>query len=456
MVQSTIAGTNPGNIVVPLSAIIDQLQGKLSSSDIDKLLYAIIAKKKNEVRPGDLITAELMNQLLRDIEDLNVRMAKLEAGVISGSAPVIDSVNPNPLRVGDTLTINGRNFEVPADSNIVTVGGSVINVFDVNSTATKLMFGVPFISISGARLETQATVRNRFGIDSESLTLLPELKVPKGFVAVVQDDANKNLPVLNPGDEVDIGFFIDSQTDIAESYAITFDYIDIIPPGTQQDWKTNTSLRSTTGPLPSPLLLNPFSPTKIIARVRVPGGTTAHTSKAKLTVGINSVNNPTGLNRKSDPLAIVAGEKLPFNDPRVEWVNEVPAQPTTTNKARRVQDAATGKEFVEIPFNNGTGLLELRATVKQGGTFTYTAVLDPNATGVWNPIAPSPSTSTRLAGENDLIGIILKLLAAANPAHTEARTLTVKAVRTPPPGAPPSDTDTFTSWTTINIRGYTP
>src|SRR5207302_6774678 len=60
MVQSTTTSANPDNIVVPLSAIIDQLQGKLSSADINALLYAIVAKKKNEVRPGDLISAELM------------------------------------------------------------------------------------------------------------------------------------------------------------------------------------------------------------------------------------------------------------------------------------------------------------------------------------------------------------------------------------------------------------
>jgi len=71
---------NPGSIVVPLSEIIDQLQGKLSSSDIDALLFAIISKQKQQVLPGDLITADLMNQVLADLQDLNVQVAKLAGG----------------------------------------------------------------------------------------------------------------------------------------------------------------------------------------------------------------------------------------------------------------------------------------------------------------------------------------------------------------------------------------
>ncbi len=71
---------NPGNIVVPLSQIIDQLQGKLSSSDIDKLLFDIISKRKDQVRPGDLITADLINQILADLQDLNAQIASLSVG----------------------------------------------------------------------------------------------------------------------------------------------------------------------------------------------------------------------------------------------------------------------------------------------------------------------------------------------------------------------------------------
>src|ERR1044072_946859 len=124
MGQTTITSANPGNIVVPLSAIIDQLQGKMSSADITALLFAIIAKKKNEVRPGDLITAELINQILHDLENLQMRVAQLEAAPVTAPQPgaVIMSVSPSAnIHEGDRLTVNGNNFRVPTLANQISL-----------------------------------------------------------------------------------------------------------------------------------------------------------------------------------------------------------------------------------------------------------------------------------------------------------------------------------------------
>jgi hypothetical protein len=78
--MATITTVNPGNLVVPLSAIIDHLQGKLTSAELNALLLAVVGDRRNEVRPGDLITADLINQILRDLEDLNARLAAVQGG----------------------------------------------------------------------------------------------------------------------------------------------------------------------------------------------------------------------------------------------------------------------------------------------------------------------------------------------------------------------------------------
>src|SRR5229473_1569015 len=80
MAQSPIVNATPGNVVVPLSAIIDQLKDKLSSSQIDALLFAILSGRKTEVRPGDLITADFMNGILARLDAIEVRLAALEDG----------------------------------------------------------------------------------------------------------------------------------------------------------------------------------------------------------------------------------------------------------------------------------------------------------------------------------------------------------------------------------------
>ena len=80
MVQSTITSAPPGNMVVPLSAIIDRLQGKMTAADLNALLLAVVGQRKSEVRPGDLITADLINQVLGDIQGLNAQVAALAGG----------------------------------------------------------------------------------------------------------------------------------------------------------------------------------------------------------------------------------------------------------------------------------------------------------------------------------------------------------------------------------------
>ena len=76
---------NPGNIVVPLTAILDQLKGRLSSVELDSLLASIVSRRKSEVHPGDLITSDLINQILQDLEALNEQVAMLSGGTGTGS-----------------------------------------------------------------------------------------------------------------------------------------------------------------------------------------------------------------------------------------------------------------------------------------------------------------------------------------------------------------------------------
>lgn len=460
MAQPTLTA-NPGSIVVPLSAILTQLEDKLSRAEIDALLAAIISQKKTEVRPGDLITAELMNQILNDLADLNLRVAQLESRTSTTSqAPIIDQIIPSVLRVGGTLTVIGRNFNTPPEKNTVEIAGFPIERFQ-SSPDGELVFGVPLINITGDKLETKISVQTERGFTAKSVTLLPKLIIPEGFVSFTEDAANRNLPIIASPGTYDIGFMVNSQTDVDESYVITAGYTDVVGSFTAQQWKSATTLKTNLGETitETPLKLTAFSPQRIIAHVVVPSGASSNASNptsAKLSLRVRSINNDAVLSKSSDPLVITVGNKLPFSDPRVDWVNEVPTQPTNTNKARRTIDSVTGKEYVEIPFGS-VGLMTLRATFKIAGNFSYEVTMEPANSGVWAPVVPSPRSSTgKQNGENELIGVILKLLASPDSQHGETRTLTIKATRTPPPGAPTSDTETFVSWTTISIRGYTP
>ena len=53
-----------------------------------------------QVKPGDLITADLLNALIDDITDLRDRVTKLETGAAAGSSVQITAFNPPPPPAG--------------------------------------------------------------------------------------------------------------------------------------------------------------------------------------------------------------------------------------------------------------------------------------------------------------------------------------------------------------------
>ena len=75
------------------------------------------------MRPGDLITADLINQVLRDLADLDLRVAQSEAGAV-GTAPgqvvIFEPGIGASMKVGDHLQIVGLNFGFSAAQHRVT------------------------------------------------------------------------------------------------------------------------------------------------------------------------------------------------------------------------------------------------------------------------------------------------------------------------------------------------
>jgi hypothetical protein len=142
---------NPGSIVVPLSAIIDQLQGKLTSNDINALLYAIIGGRTQHVNAGDLITAELINQVLGDISDLQLRVTQLESGGASTPGLLLfRPVDGAQFKVGEDMVLEGRNLGFVNGSAAVSVDGIPANEFRPGSNDEKITVKVPGVPVSTA------------------------------------------------------------------------------------------------------------------------------------------------------------------------------------------------------------------------------------------------------------------------------------------------------------------
>jgi hypothetical protein len=203
---------NPGNIVVPLSTILDQLQGKLSSAEIDALLFGIVSQRKQRVAPGDLITAELINQILADLADLNVRVAALQGQQQppQGQGATIAALSPkgttdDPVRIGTTLQVTGQNFGYSTGKTAVYFDGPFGRVevtraeLLTGSSDTRLLLIVPNIpTITDAGMNLTLRVGNGIAPDSRSIFVQPVIIPTMGDLFLNwRADANPN-PNPNP------------------------------------------------------------------------------------------------------------------------------------------------------------------------------------------------------------------------------------------------------------------
>jgi len=139
---------SPNDIVVPLSDIIQRLSSKLSQADIDSLVAAILARRTDVVRPGDLITADLMNQMLADIADLQTRVLNLEANTGTSTRQVVIS-SPLPgeqFKVGQDMTVLGQNFGFSTGAAVVHLDDVLVTSFKAGSSDQQLLFTVPELS----------------------------------------------------------------------------------------------------------------------------------------------------------------------------------------------------------------------------------------------------------------------------------------------------------------------
>src|SRR4051812_48615453 len=102
MVQTT--ATDPGTIAVPMSSILDALEGVLTEAERIALFEQLVGLRPSGVAPGDLITAELFNQMQSDINDLVRRVTLIESSSnTTPKAPIIHQIVPQLVHSGDEL-----------------------------------------------------------------------------------------------------------------------------------------------------------------------------------------------------------------------------------------------------------------------------------------------------------------------------------------------------------------
>jgi hypothetical protein len=152
------------------------------------------------VQAGDLIRADTFNALLNDLEHLDVRVGLLEDSqgiphsppvtgppVTTPAAPTaqIATITPASPRIGQEMTISGKDIGYLAGPRSVTFDGTAVTSFTGGSTPNLLVFDVPQISGFGTAAKTvQLTVGPPGMTVTRSITVQPPATSSQGSIDV--------------------------------------------------------------------------------------------------------------------------------------------------------------------------------------------------------------------------------------------------------------------------------
>jgi hypothetical protein len=237
MATLDLNNAHPGDVVVPLSDMLDLLSSRLDASELEALSSELILRRTSEVRAGDLITAELMNQILADVANLQARLMLLEEGIPSQSSPQIVLVNPNNgVMIGSQLQVSGFNL-APDQLTSVRMGGRAVTVFSTASHSKLLAFDVPpILGIPPEGAEVNLEITNAFGSDD---IMVEVLRSQATELSVAIDMTFINIPteILEPNTDYNITVRINALTSMASQYIL-------IPNIDNPDWSTRLASNS--------------------------------------------------------------------------------------------------------------------------------------------------------------------------------------------------------------------
>lgn len=177
--ESALRLVKPGEMVVSLSDILDKLGNKITAEEKELLLIAMLSQRREKVQPGDLITTDLINQILIDISELNRKLLLLE-GTQPPAKKNVHIVDPSPtttLRIGDPLVIRGQGLLI--DSLVTIEDQPLGGALGTPDGSTLTFQAIPPLDIQGGLptggKNVTLTVSNRLGGYSTAFVLQPIL-----------------------------------------------------------------------------------------------------------------------------------------------------------------------------------------------------------------------------------------------------------------------------------------
>jgi hypothetical protein len=169
-----------------------------------------------KVTAGELITAQLMNRIIEALNALERKVAEF------ADAVVIDEVSPpGDWRMGEQVTVRGRNFGLPSQNKVtVASGGSIRVTLKSGSSDRLLLFDVPqFEGVPASGADGSFMIESPLGSAMEEIRILPPRALPQGQILV--GVAPPQVAAIEPGRTYDYTCTVKFRTTESETFALT-------------------------------------------------------------------------------------------------------------------------------------------------------------------------------------------------------------------------------------------
>jgi hypothetical protein len=143
-------------------------------------------KIPDHVQPGDIVKSDGFNGVVDVLQDMSQRLTLLESGGTTGNGVAITSLAPaGDLRVGQEVTIFGRNFGFSIGAQRVYFNNSRVKVFKTGSTDERLIIEIPEVAgVTESGTSVTLTAANFTSSDSRQVTVKPVHLNQQGNVAL--------------------------------------------------------------------------------------------------------------------------------------------------------------------------------------------------------------------------------------------------------------------------------
>jgi hypothetical protein len=336
------------------------------------------------VLPGDLITADQMNQILQALSSLDVRVSNLEGSSVSANAVIISGLIPpsGSLKIGDQLTVLGSNFAFSTGALRVYIDDTRVDSFLQGTSDTQIVFNIPLtLSAPQSGRSATLTVSNATSTAQRTL-LLQSALVLTGTLDVINQGVTP--ATITAGQAATFAYRLHSRFNMDATVAVSASVS--IPA-----WQSNVQLLDANQ--------NPLSSGQVLLRAG---------QDANIFVRISPIPPGTNGTQFSVTVNVTAANVTQSSGANVQTVGSQATQPDTTISlsylSSQTQPPNSGNiSASQIQIPSGTSAqISFNATFSVAGQYTITATLSGGATN-WT-VGPKASTtpSPYTISQNDL------------------------------------------------------